>query len=89
MHNYLFFFKQLRSEYNKIKKAYAHKCPAFYPNFQAIDKIEGLPVAQFIEKYPSNGFITNYCISFEERMVVKQYKRQHAKNEEEEYFYLY
>ena len=49
-------------------------CGSFY--FYKIDTITDLPINEYVNRYPADGFIENYCLSSEELMRVKLYRKQ-------------
>ena len=61
-------------KYMELQRWFKHK--SLYPYFQRIDTIAKLPIDDYIETYPKDGFIENFCLSQEEAMRVKLYRKQ-------------
>lgn len=73
------FKKQLmhRSQQHVIRglqKKYEKKCKKLNFYFQKIDTIANIPIETYVKMYPTDGF--NYCLSKEETMRVKLYRKQ-------------
>ncbi len=64
-----------------IQKKYSRKYPALYPSFQNIDTIMNVPIAEYLKTASKDGFIESFCISKEEEMRIKLYKKQLTKNQ--------
>ena len=60
----------------EIQKNYKRKYKDLYPYFQSIELINNTPIAEYTKKELENDFLENYCISDEEKMVVKLYRKQ-------------
>lgn len=65
---------------NNLEKAFSHKY-SDNPDFQRIDEIAEIPIAEYVERHPSNGVIECFCISAEERMRVRLYRKQKVNKE--------
>lgn len=60
----------------EAKKLYERKNKDLYPFFQSIEEIDNMPIVEYVKSLPEDGFIEDYCISAEEKMVVKLYRKQ-------------
>lgn len=63
----------------EIREKYERKHKAIYPYFYRIDTIADLPIAEYVETYPADGFIEKYCLSKDEYRRVKLYRKQNVK----------
>lgn len=61
--------KELQEKY---EREYKNK----YPLFQRIDTIADLPIEEYVKKHHEEGFIENFCLSKDEHMRVKLYRKQ-------------
>ena len=68
-HSQLDVIKELQEKYEK-------KYKKIYPYFHKIDTIDNLPIDDYVKTHSANGFIENYCLSQEEFMRVKLYRKQ-------------
>ncbi len=71
-----------RSQHDVIKglqKKYEKKYKNIYPYFQRIDAINNLPIEDYVKTHPADEFIENDCLSQEESMRVKLYRKQKSK----------
>ena len=59
-----------------LQEKYEKKYKKIYPYFQRIDTIANLSIENYVKKHPSDGFIENYCLSQEQFMRVKLYRKQ-------------
>ena len=60
----------------ELREKYERKYKNMYPYFQRIDTINNLPIEEYVKTHLANGFIENYCLSQEESMRVKLYRKQ-------------
>ncbi len=60
----------------ELQEKYEIKHKKIYPYFYKIDTITDLPINEYVNRYPADGFIENYCLSSEELMRVKLYRKQ-------------
>lgn len=60
---------------SNLKQKYERNYKKIYPIYRQIDAINDLPIDQYIKMHPENGFIENYCLSNEEKMVAKLYRK--------------
>lgn len=60
----------------ELQEKYERKNKNIYPYFQRIDTIAHLPIEDYVKTHPEDGFIENYCLSHEEFMRVKLYRKQ-------------
>ena len=70
----------------ELIEKYERKYKDIYPSFHKIDTIASftsllgnpinLPIEEYVKKHPKDGFIENYCLSNEELMRVRLYRRQ-------------
>lgn len=61
---------------DEMRKKYSRKYIELYPSFEKIETIGQLPIAEYVKNYPTEGFIETYCLSKEESMRVKLYRKQ-------------
>lgn len=60
----------------EMQETYERKYKALYPSFYKIDSIANLPIENYVKTHPADGFIENFCLSPEEYMRVKLYRKQ-------------
>lgn len=60
----------------ELQEKYEREYKNIYPYFHRIDTITDLPIDEYIKKHPEDGFIENFCLSKEEYMRVKLYRKQ-------------
>ena len=65
----------------ELQEKYERKYKNLYPYFQRIDTIVNLPIEEYVRKHPKEGFIENYCLTNEEHMRVKLYRKQITEND--------
>jgi len=64
----------------ELQEKYERKYKKIYPYFHRINTIADLPIEEYVKKHPVDGFIENCCLSSEEYMRVKLYRKQLKKN---------
>ena len=60
----------------ELQEKYEIKYKNLYPYFHRIDTITDLPIEEYVKRHPADGFVENYCLSNEEHMRVKLYRKQ-------------
>lgn len=64
----------------ELQEKYERKYKNIYPYFHRIDTITDLPIEEYIKRHPADGFVENICLSNEEYMRVKLYRKQLNQN---------
>ena len=60
----------------ELQEKYEKKYKNIYPYFQRIDTLIDLSIEDYVKTHPTDGFIENYCLSQEESMRVRLYRKQ-------------
>ena len=74
-YNYQILYRFPKDVIKELQKKYERKYKNIYPLTQQIDTINNLPIDQHLQQYSKDGFIEEYCLSPEEKMVIKLYRR--------------
>lgn len=64
----------------ELQEKYEREHSTLYPSFHKMDTVFNLPIQEYVKTHHEEGFIENNCLSKEEYMCVKLYRKKMNQN---------